>query len=146
MADLTLWEPLNDLMTMRDWMDRFIDRFWGRDLIGFGMFETPPVDMYQTEDEVIVKATIPGVKPEDLQISVAGDVLTIRGEVKQEEETKNKTYHLRERRYGTFSRSFPLPTAVVADKAHAEFENGILTLVLPKAEEVRPKTITVKAK
>jgi HSP20 family protein len=93
-----------------------------------------------------VKATLPGVKADDIKISVTGDVLTIRGEVKHEEEVKNAAYHLRERSYGSFSRSIPLPTSVVADRAHAEFEDGVLTLRLPKAEEVRPKTIAVKAK
>jgi HSP20 family protein len=98
------------------------------------------------DDEVVVKATVPGVKPDDLHITITGDVLTIRGEVKQEEEVKEEAYHIRERRYGTFSRSLPLPVPVLTDKAKAEFENGILTLTLPKAEEVRPKTIEVKAK
>jgi HSP20 family protein len=102
--------------------------------------------MIQTEDDVIVKATLPGVKPEDLQLSVTGEVLTLRGEIKQEEEVKDATYHLKERSYGSFSRSISLPAQVVADKAKAEFENGVLTLVLPKAEEVRPKSISVKVK
>ena len=81
-----------------------------------------------------------------MNISVTGEVLAIKGEVKQEEETKEKAYHIREQRWGAFERTIMLPTDVIADKAKADFENGILTISLPKAEEVRPKTITVKAK
>ena len=144
---LMRWEPFRELITLREAMDRLFDEAFTRPLgLLEGWGSLPLVDMYQTDNEVVVKATLPGVKPEDLHITVTGDVLTIKGEVKGEEEVKNATYHLRERRYGTFARSIPLPVPVVADKAKAEFENGILTLTLPKAEEVRPKTITVKAK
>lgn len=144
---LMRWEPFRELITLREAMDRLFDEAFTRPLsLLEGWGSLPLIDMYQTDNEVVVKATLPGVKPEDLHITVTGDVLTIKGEVKAEEEVKNATYHLRERRYGTFSRSIPLPVPVVADKAKAEFENGILTLTLPKAEEVRPKTITVKAK
>jgi HSP20 family protein len=106
----------------------------------------PAVDMYQTDNEVVVKAAIPGVKTEDVQINVTGEVLTIKGEMKAKEEVKEKAYHLREQRWGAFERTIALPTDVIADKAKAEFENGILTITLPKAEEVRPKSITIKAK
>ena len=145
MSHIVRWEPMRDFFAMREMMDRVFD-----DLVSqqYGGREAgvPAVDMYQTEDSVVVKATLPGIKPEDLQISITGDVLTIRGESKQEEEVNNATYHLHERRYGSFSRSIPLPSQVVSDKANAEFEHGVLTLTLPKAEEVKPKTITVKAK
>lgn len=89
---------------------------------------------------------MPGVKPEDIDITITGDTLTIKGEVKAEEKVEKANYIRRERRYGAFSRSLTLPTSVVAEKAKAEFENGVLTLTLPKAEEVKPKTIKVKAK
>jgi HSP20 family protein len=102
--------------------------------------------MYQTDDEVVVKAALPGFKADDVQINVTGEVLTIRGELKHEEEQKEKAWHIREQRWGSFERSVALPTDVVADKANADFANGILTITLPKAEEVKPKTITVKAK
>ncbi|NMC79070.1 MAG: Hsp20/alpha crystallin family protein [Chloroflexi bacterium] len=145
MSHIVRWEPMRDFFAMREMMDRVFD-----DLVSqqYGGREAgvPAVDMYQTEDSVVVKATLPGIKPEDLQISITGDVLTIRGESKQEEEVNNAAYHLHERRYGSFSRSIPLPSQVVSDKANAEFEHCILTLTLPKAEEVKPKTITVKAK
>jgi HSP20 family protein len=102
--------------------------------------------MYQTDNEVVVKAAVPGVKADEVQINVTGEVLTIKGEVKQKEETKEKAYHIREQRWGMFERTIALPTDVVADKAKAEFENGILTITLPKADEVKPKTITIKSK
>ncbi len=146
MSSLIRWEPFREVIRMRDIMDRLVDEAFTRPLGSLALYDVPAVDMYQTDDEVIVKATLPGVSPKDINISVTGDVLTIRGEVKEEKEVKEANYHLRERRFGSFSRSLPLPTAVVADKAKAEFENGVLTLTLPKAEEVKPKTITVKAK
>jgi HSP20 family protein len=94
----------------------------------------------------MIKASLPGVKAKDLNISVTGDVLTLRGEVQEEKETEGAQYHLKERRSGSFTRSITLPAAVVADKADARFDDGILTLRLPRAEEVKPKTLTVKAK
>jgi HSP20 family protein len=102
--------------------------------------------MYQTDDDVVVKSALPGFKADEVQINVTGDVLVLRGEMKHEEETKDKAWHIREQRWGSFERSISLPTDVKADKAVADFENGILTVTLPKAEEVKPKTITVKAK
>jgi HSP20 family protein len=135
------------MMTLRDAMDRLFDeaftrpfRLYDRDL------SMPAVDMYQTDNEVVVKAAIPGVKADEVQISVTGDVLVIKGESKEKEETKEKAYHIREQRWGMFERTLALPTEVVADKAKAEFENGILTITLPKAEEVKPKTIAIKTK
>jgi len=150
MAELVRWDPFREMVSLRETMDRLLDEAFARPLaslaLGEGLGWMPQIDMYQTDNDIVVKATVPGVKPEDLHLTITGDVLTIRGEVKSEEEVKDAAYHIRERRYGTFSRSLPLPVPVVADKAKAEFENGILTLTLPKAEEVRPKTIEVKAK
>lgn len=106
----------------------------------------PAVDLYQTDEAVVIKASLPGINPDDLKISVTGDVLTIQGEQLAERENKEATYHIRERKWGSFSRSLSLPVPVQTDKATAEYENGILTLTMPKAEEIRPKTITVKTK
>lgn len=146
MTSLMRWEPFREALSLRDWMERFMDEGWSRPLAALGGVSSPAIDMYQTDDEVVVKATLPGVRPEDLNIAVTGDVLTIRGEVKEESSSNGVNYHVRERRYGSFSRALPLPTAVQADKAQAEFENGVLTLRLPKADEVKPKTIAVKAR
>ena len=148
MSNLTRWEPAREMMTLREAMDRLFDDAFTQP---FSMREgwsasTPAVDMYQTDDEIVVKASLPGIKADEVQINVTGDVLTLKGEVKQEEEKNNRSWHIREQRWGSFQRSVALPTNVVSDKAKAEFENGILTITLPKAEEVRPKTITINAK
>ncbi len=94
----------------------------------------------------MVKANLPGMKSDDVQISVTNGILTLRGEVKQETEKKEATWHLFERRYGAFERSVSLPTDVQTDKAKADFEDGVLTITMPKAETVKPRTISIKAK
>lgn len=153
MSNLTRWEPMREMMTLREAMDRLFDDAFTRPLnLRDGGWSAPAVDMYQTDDEVVVKAALPGFKPDEVQINVTGDVLTLRGEIKHEQEKtsspqgKDKAWHIREQRWGSFERSIVLPTAVTADRAVADFENGILTITLPKAEEVKPKTIFVKAK
>lgn len=147
--NLIRWEPWSELMSLREAMDRLFEESFVRPRAGwlapFGA-ETLAVDMYETDNEVVVKTAVPGVKPEDIDVSITGDVLTIKGETKAEEKVEKANYIRQERRYGAFSRSLSLPSTVVADKATAEFENGILTLTLPKAEEVKPKTIKVAAK
>jgi HSP20 family protein len=104
------------------------------------------VDMYETDDSVVVKTAIPGVKAEDISVSVTGDTLTIKAESNEEEEVKRENYLRRERRFGSYCRSVTLPGGLEADKADADYNDGILTLTLPKAEEVKPKSITVKSK
>ena len=146
MANLIRWDPVREMMGMREFMDRAFDDFFSRNAISSEGYGVVNVDMIQTDDDVIIKASVPGVKPDDLTISVTGDTLTIRGEVKEDQEIKEGSYHIRELRVGSFARSILLPGPVVADKAKAEFEDGILRLTLPKAEEIKPKTITVKAK
>jgi HSP20 family protein len=146
MANIIRWDPSRDMTTMQDSMDKFFDDYFGRyskNIEGYGAID---VNMVQTDDNVIVKASVPGVKPEDIDISITGDTLTIRGETKEDEETKEGNYHIKEMRYGSFARSILLPNQVVVDKAIAEFKDGILKLTLPKAEEVKPKTIKIKAK
>ena len=147
MSNLIRWEPAREMMTLREAMDRLFDDAFTRPLsLSGNSWSIPAVDMYQTDNEVVVKAALPGIKADEVQLNVAGEVLTIKGETKQENETKEKAYHIREQRWGTFERSLVLPTEVVADKAKADFENGILTITLPKAEEVKPKTINIKTK
>lgn len=149
MADsLTHWEPFRDLVTLREAMDRLLAESFVRPGAAFPSFggEGPAVDVYQTNEEVVVKAAIPGVKPEDIDISVTGDLLTIKGELKQEESVEESNYLRQERRFGQFTREIALPTQVNADKAKADFEHGVLTLRMPKAEAVKPKSIKVKAK
>ena len=148
MSNLTRWEPAREMMTLREAMDRLFDDAFTRPLSirdGWSM-ATPAIDMYQTDNDVVVKASIPGLKAEEVQINITGDVLTLKGEVKQEEERKDRAWHIREQRFGSFERSIVLPTDVKSDKAEALFENGILTITLPKADEVKPRTINIKAK
>jgi HSP20 family protein len=144
------------MMTLREAMDRLFDDAFTRPFSimrdGGSNWSSPAIDMYQTNDEVVVKASLPGIKADEVQINVTGDVLTIRGETRQEDEKtssaqgKDKSWHIREQRWGAFERSVRLPADVVADKAKADFENGILTITLPKSEQIKPKTITVKTK
>ena len=146
MSNLTRWEPMREMMTLREAMDRLFDDAFTRPLSLSGVSTSPAIDMYQTSDEVVVKASLPGLKAEDVDITVTGETLTLRGEYKQEEEQKETNYHIREHRYGSFQRSILLPTDVQSNKAKADFENGILTITMPIAEEVKPKSITIKAK
>ena len=147
MSNMIRWEPAREMMTLREAMDRLFDDAFTRPLaFNGGGAATPAIDMYQTNDDVVVKAAIPGFKAEDVEINITGDVLTMHGEMRQEDETQEKSWQMREHRWGAFERSVVLPTQVVTDKARAEFEDGILTITLPKAEESRPKTITVKPK
>ena len=150
MSNLTRWEPAREMMTLREAMDRlFDDAFTSpfsmmRD--GGSTWSSLAIDMYQTDNDIVVKAAMPGIKADEVQINVTNDILTIKGEMKHEEEKKDRSWHIREHRWGAFERSVRLPTGVVADKAKADFDNGILTITLPKSEEMKPKTITVKAK
>jgi len=150
MSNLTRWEPVREMMTLREAMDRLFDDAFTRPFSlnreGGSTWSSPAIDMYQTDNDVVVKAALPGFKPDEVQINVTGDILTIKGEVKHEEEKKDKSWHIREQRWDSFERSLRLPTGVISDRAKADFDNGILTISLPKSEEVKPKTITVKAK
>ncbi|MFO7773026.1 MAG: Hsp20/alpha crystallin family protein [Dehalococcoidia bacterium] len=143
------WHPLTDLMSLRQAMDRlFEDSFVrpSRALAAIGEAAAPALDVYQTPNEVVVKAALPGLKPEDVNIDITGDTLTIKGESKAEQEIKREDYLYQERRYGAFSRSVVLPGGLNSDKAEATMEDGVLTLTIPKAEESKPKAISVKAK
>ena len=150
MTNLTRWEPEREMLTLREAMDRlFNDAFtrpFSRMRDGGSTWSSLTIDMYETNSEVVVKAALPGLKADEVQINVNSDVLTIKGEMKHEEEKKDKSWHIREHRWGAFERSIRLPTSVMFDKAKAEFDNGILTITLPKSEDVKPRTITVQTK
>lgn len=146
MSNLIRWEPAREMMTLREAMDHLFDDAFTRPLTLRDGWSAPAIDMYQTDDEIVVKASLPGVKADEVQINITGEILTLKGETRQADEKKDKAWHMREQRWGAFERAIALPTEVVADKAKAEFENGILTITLPKAEEVKPKIINIKAK
>ena len=147
MADITRWDPFAEMASLRDTVEHLFEdpRAWrmGSLASAGNLF---PVDVLDTSDEVIVKASLPGVAPEDIDISVTGEVLTLKGESKEEHEEKAKNWYRRERRQGSFVRQIQLPTEVNSEKAEAVFENGVLKLTLPKAETMKPKTIKVQAR
>jgi HSP20 family protein len=146
MTSVTRWDPFADL---RGTMDRLFDDGFSRPwrLIPAASTEayeaTFPVEVSETEGEIEVKASLPGVKPDEVEITVQNDVLTIKAEHKDTSEEKKRDYYRREIRYGGFHRSMSLPVSVDSDKAEATFENGVLSLTLPKAEALRPKQIKV---
>ena len=107
---------------------------------------TPAVDIAEEENEFVVKMELPGVNKDDVKISLESNILTIKGEKKQEKEEKNKSHHRLERAYGSFQRSFTLPMTVKNDKIEAVFKDGVLSITLPKLEEAKPKQIEVKVK
>ena len=148
MANIVRWEPFREMYSLRHAMDRLFNESFIRPATAWNgsALSAPAVDVYQNDDEVVVKVTLPGIKPDDIHINVTGDVLSIEGEVKDEVEKDDSNYIVRERHFGRFRRQFALPTIVESDKANAVFEHGVLTLTLPKAEVVKPKQISVKAK
>lgn len=117
-----------------------------RALKALGEVAATALDVYQTPGEVVVEAALPGLKPEDISIDITGDTLTIKRESKTEQEVERGEYLYQERRYGAFFRSVVLPGGLKSDKADATMEDGVLTLTIPKAEEIKPKAIKVKAK
>ena len=139
---ISRWEPFGELISLRDAMDRLFEESFIRPGRATGRVASLPVDAYTTDNELVVVASIPGVAPEDVQITIEGDLLTIKGETRPPLE--NVAYVIQERRYGPFYRQLQLNVAVQADKAEATFDKGVLTLTIPKAEEVKPRQIKVK--
>ncbi len=152
MSSLMPWEPRGGI-SLRDMMDRLFEdafiqpRDWmSNSMMGMG---TLPLDMYETKDDVVVKTALPGVKPDDVDVTITGDTLTIHAETKAEnqgDQDKQGKYLRREQQYGEFTRTVTLPTGLKTDQAEASFENGMLSLRIPKSEQQKPKTIQVKAK
>jgi len=136
------WDPFAEFTGLNRALDRTLWGFTHGHVRQYDM--TFPVDLSETEDQVTVKAVLPGIRPEDVEISVNEGILMVKGQVKHEEKTEGENYYRQEIRYGAFSRAIPLPTSVNDEQAAAEFKDGILTVTLPKAEEVRPKQIKIK--
>jgi len=140
---LVKWDPFSDLARVREDMGRMLDEFFGRRAWpAFWREEglSPALDIYETDNEVVVKMEAPGVSKEDLDISLDENEIRVKGEVRKDEEVKESGYYRRERRYGSFSRSAALPARVVPDKAKATFRDGVLEVRVPKVEEEREKT------
>jgi HSP20 family protein len=147
MANITRYNPYGELVTLRDAMgrlfeDSFVSPLTWRQLDGEML--NPAMDVHQTGDEIIVTASLPGLKAEDVDITITGQTLAIRGEFRADEKVERDQYLYRERRYGTFHRQVELPARVQGDATTATFEDGVLTLRIPKAEEVKPRQIKVK--
>ncbi|MFW6102255.1 MAG: Hsp20/alpha crystallin family protein [Chloroflexota bacterium] len=142
---ITPWRPFREL---EEWERRFDDLF-GRPLWRLPVEEKgwmPALDVFEKEDKFVVKAELPGMKEDDIDVSVVGDTLSIKGEKKTETEVKEEDYYRCERSHGTFYRSIPLPSNVDADKIEGSFEDGVLEVTLPKSAKVKPKKIAVSAK
>ena len=147
---ITRWDPFRDMMSLREAMQNLFEDsvVAPRSLTG-GAAGNLALDVRETPDAFVVTAAMPGVKPEDVDISVLGDTVRIQAELKEEREQtdsqaeKRDRWIVRERRYGSFQRAFTLPSGVKADQAQAAFEHGVLTLTLPKVEEAKPRSIKV---
>ena len=144
------WEPFRDMVSIQDRMNRLFDeafrsapRTGAEDDWALGGSWAPVVDIYEQGGDIVLKAELPGVDPKDTDIRVENNTLTLRGERKLDDEIKRESYHRVERAYGTFSRSFTLPSVVDTEKIKAEYRDGVLRVILPKREEAKPKQITV---
>ncbi len=143
---LIRWDPFAEVLGLRRTVDRVSNGFPTPRLWQGGIEVVFPIDLSETDEAVVVRAVLPGIRPDDVDISISGRVLTVKGEAKFDEKTEQESYYRHEIRYGNFYRTIPLPTKVDPEHADAEFENGVLTVTLPKAADVRPKTIKVKSK
>jgi HSP20 family protein len=140
----------SDILGMQREMNKMFDRFFHGGELGENELTPsnwlPAVDLVEKESEFVAKVELPGVKKEEVKITLRDNILSIRGEKKEENETKESNYHRLERSYGSFQRSFTLPTSVKNDKVEADYKDGILTITLPKAEEAKRKQIEVKVR
>jgi HSP20 family protein len=146
--DLIQWKPFREVSRLRSEMDRLWDDYFGSGRRALRPMEEdwmPAVDVSETGDKITIKAEVPGMEAKDIEIAMVGDTLTIKGEKKLEREEKEENYHTVERSYGSFTRALKLPATVEADKVEASYKNGVLTVVLPKKEEVKPRAIEIKA-
>ncbi len=145
MAALVRWTPFRDLLNIQDEMNRLFEDFFRRPAqVGNGGTWAPVMDVSESDDKITVKMDLPGVTKEDVNIQIVGDTLQVKGEKKQEKEITEENYHGIERTYGSFFRSVELPTRVMAEKITAKFKDGVLTIELPKAEEVKAHAIEIK--
>ena len=140
---LSRWDPFQEMLNLRRTVDRLFDNVspnheWQPTQWGLAL------DVVENKDDFIVKASVPGINPDDLDISYANDILTIKGEIKSDSEHKENQYHLRERRFGTFTRSISLPIKIKGDAIEASYHDGVVTLRLPKSEQVKPRRIAIK--
>ena len=139
------WRPLGEVDSFRRQMDRMFDNFFGSetDVGESSLTWYPSVDIKETKDDFVLMAEVPGMAKDDIKINISENTLTIKGEKKEEKKEDDHNYHRVERRYGTFQRSFTLPIQVQGNKVKAAYKDGVLTITLPKKEEVKPKEIPI---
>jgi HSP20 family protein len=146
---LARWTPYRDMLSVRDEMNRLFNEAFGRagndDSAWFSGAWAPPVDIYETDEALVMKAELPGFSKDDINIELKDHTLIIKGERKREDEVKEGSYHRTERAYGAFQRSFMLPTTVDQEKVRAAYKDGVLELRLPKVQAAQPKRIAVSA-
>lgn len=146
---LMRWEPIRDMMSLQEAMNRLLGQSFVRPIMWSESEDQPlsvPIDMIETDDAVIVRADMPGVKPDDVDINITDHRLTMKGEFEAEEEREEGQIHLHERCQGHFQRSVALPAYIDASKVEAEFDQGILKVTLPKSAESKTKQIPIKVK
>lgn len=145
MSNISRWDPIRDMISMRETMNRILDESFARgsQTRGTGAWLLP-MDAYITDEAIIIRADVPGISADELDITLEGDTLTIRGEIKRDE-AKDRKYVLLERPTGRFERTLTINTPIDHEKVEANFKDGVLTLTLPKAEAVRPRQIAVKS-
>ena len=143
MATLNRWDPWTDMLSLRDAMNQLMEESYVRPGAARGEGFVPALDLSETKDAYLVEAAVPGLKPEDLEITLENNVLTIKGETRQENQDKQRNYHRIERRFGAFQRVITLPNTVKPDAISATMEHGVLKLEIPKAEELKPRKINV---
>jgi HSP20 family protein len=147
MANLIRRDPIREMLSWNRAMERMLNRMYDDSDLGFGESMTVriPLDVIENDDEFVVKADVAGIKPENIEISYTDNNLSIKGEMSEEREDQEEgRYHLRERCYGSFSRTISMPGTVDVENIEAETENGILMIHLPKKEEVKPRRIEIK--
>jgi HSP20 family protein len=148
MTGIVRWEPFKEMMTLQERMNRMFEEVWGRgrrsdeDFISASW--VPAVDVRETRDALEIAAEVPGIDPKEVDVSIEGGVLTLKGSRRFEKATEGETYHRVERAYGAFERSFTLPTNIDTEKINAVYRNGVLFLTIPKREEAKPRSISVK--
>ena len=142
------YNPLRDLRAMQEQMNRLLDLAWNREGgedLREGVWQ-PAVDIYEDEGSVVIKAELPGIDQDDIEIRIEDSTLTLKGERKHDQTIKKENFHRVERYYGSFQRSFSLPHTIDQEKVRASCEKGVLTITLPKREETKPKQIKVEVK
>jgi len=142
---LVRWRPVRNIINLQDEVNRMFESFFEKSSHSMedGGLWAPATDVSETRGDVVVSVELPGMKKDEIKITVQDNILTIQGEKKQEKEEKDSNYHRLERAYGFFSRSFTLPTTIKADQIKASYEQGVLKVSLPKAEEAKPKEIPI---